>query len=396
MSLGTHKTPAIERIYALDALRASTMILGVFLHGAVAYMTLPLPGLLWPVSDPSSGPGFDLVLWYLHGFRIPLFFLVAGFFASLLCEQRGPHEYMAHRLRRIGVPLVFAVLLILPASYYLWGLGLMEQDVVSWREVKRMSFHDRALKNDLLGLGHLWFLQYLLIYSLGYYLVRIGWSALFKTTGRFRLPERWWWPLTLIAVTFPMLWMRPEIYTHFENRWWPEPWEFAYHALFFLAGSYLFRVYEQFSRIMFLGPFFTLASLIIFVFVFFQLENRLSGDSVAEPDWVFASSTALYSWFAVWGVLGLFLKVFDRPAAWVKYLSDAAYWIYLVHLPLLVLIQLMLEYIRNYSGYLISPLMGFTVSVSATLALSLLGYQLFVRYSVIGKWLHGPKSRDKV
>jgi hypothetical protein len=40
--------------------------------------------------------------------------------------------------------------------------------------------------------------------------------------------------------------------------------------------------------------------------------------------------------------------------------------------------------------------MGFTVSVSATLALSLMGYQLFVRYSVIGKWLHGPKSRDKV
>ena len=396
MSLGSQITTSLERIYALDALRASTMILGVFLHGAVAYMTLPLPGLLWPISDPSSGPGFDLVLWYLHGFRIPLFFLVGGFFASLLCEHRGPDEYVKHRLKRIGVPLLFAVPLILPASYYLWGLGLMEQDVVSWREVKRMSFHDRALKNDLLGLGHLWFLQYLLIYSLGYYLVRIGWSALFKTTGRFRLPERWWWPLTLIAVTFPMLWMRPEIYTHFENRWWPEPWEFAYHALFFLAGSYMYRVYDQFSRIIFLGPFFTLASLIIFVLVFFQLENRLSGDSVAEPDWVFAFFTALYSWFAVWGVLGLFLRVFDRPSRWVKYLSDAAYWIYLVHLPLLVLIQLMLEYIRNYSGYPISPLMGFTVSVSATMALSLLGYQLFVRYSVIGNWLHGPKSRDKV
>ncbi|MFC1696111.1 acyltransferase family protein [Pseudomonadota bacterium] len=396
MSLGSQTTTSLERIYALDALRASTMILGVFLHGAVAYMTLPLPGLLWPVSDPSSGPGFDLVLWYLHGFRIPLFFLVAGFFASLLCELRGVHGYARQRLTRIAAPLLVAVLVILPASYYLWGLGLMEQDMVSWREVRRMSFHDPVLKNEILGLGHLWFLQYLLIYSLGYYLVRLGWPVMFRTPGRFQLSKQWWWPLALIVITFPMLWLRPEIYTHFENRWLPEPWEFAYHALYFLAGAYLYRVHGQFSRFMSLGPYFTVASLIAFAFVFFQLEDRLSGNSAAEPDWVFAFSTALYSWFAVWGVLGLFLRVFDRPSRWVRYLSDAAYWIYLVHLPLLVLIQLMLEYIRNYPGYSISPLMGFTVSVSATLALSLMGYQLFVRYSVIGKWLHGPKSRDKV
>ncbi|MBT8048723.1 MAG: acyltransferase family protein [Xanthomonadales bacterium] len=396
MSLANRTSPATERIYALDALRASTMILGVFLHGAVAYMTLPMPGLLWPVSEPSSGPGFDLVLWYLHGFRIPLFFIVAGFFASLLCEIRGCHEFAKQRLRRIGVPLLAAVLVILPACYYLWGLGLMEQDVVSWREVKRMSFHDKVLKSELLGLGHLWFLQYLLLYSLVYYLVRIGWPAVFKSPVRFRLLERGWWPLTLLSVMFPMLWLRPEIYTHFENQWWPDAWEFAYYAIFYLSGALLYRVYGQFSRIMLLGPAFTVTSLIIFCFVFLQLKDRLGGQAVTEPDWVFALSVALYSWFAVWGMLGLFLKVFDKPSRWVRYLSDAAYWIYLVHLPLLVAMQLMLGDMENRFGISAAPMAGFTFSVSFTLALALLGYQFFVRYTVIGKWLHGPKSRHKV
>ena len=71
-----------KRLAAFDALRGGAMLLGVCLHGAIAYMPSRMPGLLWVVQDESTSPLFDVVFWWVHAFRLPLFFLVAGFFAQ--------------------------------------------------------------------------------------------------------------------------------------------------------------------------------------------------------------------------------------------------------------------------------------------------------------------------
>ena len=49
------------------------------------------------------------VYWLIHVFRLPLFFLVAGFFAALLLEARGTGAVVRNRLVRIGIPLVVGV-----------------------------------------------------------------------------------------------------------------------------------------------------------------------------------------------------------------------------------------------------------------------------------------------
>ncbi len=394
MSRITKTTAAANRIYALDALRASIMILGVFLHGAVPYMQVPMPGLLWPVTDPSSGWTYDLVLWYIHGFRIPLFFLIAGFFSAMLYDLRGPREFLLHRLRRVGIPLVAAILVILPPTYYLWSWGLVEQDILTWREVIRFTHDDRQLKNQLLGLAHLWFLQYLLIYYLLYYLLRSRFPALLEFPKRIRLLERWWLPLTLVAVTFPILWLHPEIYTHYDNRWAPEPWGLLYYAVFYLVGSHLYRVRDQLRRLNIPGPYYVIASLVIFSALFQILRWRLTGDPASQENtWLFALATALYSWLAVWGFLGVCLMAFNRVSPRLRFMSDSAYWIYLVHLPLIGLMHLLLEFLQDLWGVSIPSSVDFTVSVGATLAISLLSYKHFVRYGTIGKWLHGPKEK---
>lgn len=370
------------------------MILGVFLHSAVAYMHEPMPGLLWPISAPSSGWGFDAVLWYIHGFRIPVFFLVAGFFAGLLCDLKGPQYYLWQRLTRIAVPLSVAIVVILPIVYFLWGLGLLEQGRLTWTEIQHRSFANPQIHYGVFGLGHLWFLQYLLIYSLIYYVFRIGFPARFRGPNRLAFLNHWTWPVFLIGVTFPMLWLHPDIYLDFQNRWLPESWEFVYYGLYFIAGTLMYRVYNQLNRFIHLGPVLVLASLAVFSFQFSLIKKSLSGDPVLlETGWLFALLTALYSWLAVWGFLGLCLKVLDRPSRRMRFLSDSAYWIYLVHLPLVVFIQLELEYFQNYAGFAILPVVGYTITVSGTLLISLLSYRYLVRYRTIGKWLHGPKVK---
>jgi hypothetical protein len=254
--------------------------------------------------------------------------MVAGFFAALLCDLRGPRAYLKHRLTRIGGPLLGAILLILPPTYFLWGLGLVDQGVVSWREVVRGSFSDTVLKHDLMGLGHLWFLEYLLVYSLLYFVLRTRFPAVLSFPSRVRLLDTWWRPLSLVIVTFGFLWMRPEIYTHFENRWTPEPWGLAYYGLFFLVGTRLHRVRDQLNRL-----------------IPVLLRWRLSGDTSSHATtWVFALATALFCWLGVWGFLGLCLEVYKTVSPRVRFVSDAAYWIYLVHVPLVGLTQLLVHW----------------------------------------------------
>ena len=73
------------------------MILGVFLHGALSYTSLPVPDLLWHVHDRGASLPFDVLFWWIHGFRLPLFFLLSGFFSAMMCETRGPSGFLRQR-----------------------------------------------------------------------------------------------------------------------------------------------------------------------------------------------------------------------------------------------------------------------------------------------------------
>ena len=77
-----------DRYHSLDALRASMMLLGLVLHSAVSYIREPLPEA-WPYKDPNTSTLFDLVVFFIHLFRMPVFFVAAGFFGAMLMQRDG-------------------------------------------------------------------------------------------------------------------------------------------------------------------------------------------------------------------------------------------------------------------------------------------------------------------
>jgi glucan biosynthesis protein C len=72
-----------RRYFSLDALRGSMMMLGIVLHGSQWYLSEPPGGLPVP-KDPSTAYVFDVIVHFIRSFRMPLFFVLAGFFTSLL------------------------------------------------------------------------------------------------------------------------------------------------------------------------------------------------------------------------------------------------------------------------------------------------------------------------
>src|SRR5258706_4280468 len=100
-----------RRYYGLDALRGGMMMLGIVLHGATFYLAAP-PPMLAPLTDRNTSYVFDLVFAFIHSFRMPTFFVLAGFFTALLVERRGVWGTYRNRAARILAPLAAGVVTI--------------------------------------------------------------------------------------------------------------------------------------------------------------------------------------------------------------------------------------------------------------------------------------------
>jgi glucan biosynthesis protein C len=90
-------------------------------------------------------------------------------------------------------------------------------------------------------------------------------------------------------------------------------------------------------------------------------------------------------WFLIFGFIGVFVKYFDRPSPIGRYLSDASYWLYLIHLPIAVWLA------GALSSLAISALLKFSIVLIFTALITLLTYHFFVRSTLVGWILNGKK-----
>ena len=71
-----------QRFHGLDALRGFAMLLGIVLHAALPYMGFG-ESMIWP-SDNDDSRLIVIIFQFIHLWRMPVFFILSGFFASLL------------------------------------------------------------------------------------------------------------------------------------------------------------------------------------------------------------------------------------------------------------------------------------------------------------------------
>lgn len=109
----------IDRRHDLDALRAGAMLLGILLHASMSFV----PGV-WLVQDSRLNEAYGLLLLVIHGFRMPLFFLISGFFTAMLLRRRGMRGLLRQRALRILLPCLVGVVTIVPLQHTVgvWAL----------------------------------------------------------------------------------------------------------------------------------------------------------------------------------------------------------------------------------------------------------------------------------
>jgi fatty acid desaturase/peptidoglycan/LPS O-acetylase OafA/YrhL len=395
------RRPALPRNHGLDAMRGVTMALVVVLHAALAYAVVPIPNLIWAVHDSGAKPAFDLLCWWTLGISSP-FYLISGFFAVALCESRGLRAFFVNRVQRIVGPFVVAGVTLLPATFFIWVFGWLISGRCTMREIIRMKFHSRGYQENLYGPAHLWSLEYLAIMLAAFSIV-VGLRGLLvrhretqSRLGRWvdRMLASPWRPLYLAVPSTLILWVGHRVVgldamMDRLNSFVPEPYRLLHNAVFFVVGVRLHGLRQHLGAFAPHGWTYLALSVPVFacraVLIHWDLERSLDGAAAVA----LAVSGGLFCWLITFGFLGLALGVLNRPQPALSYLADSSYWVYLTHLPIVGLLQVDLHPVAAPAA------LKFLIVLSGTMALTLASYQVIVRYTFVGLWLHGRRIRTE-
>lgn len=378
-----------QRLHALDNLRAVMMWLGIVLHVAAMHMVAPTP-LFW--HDRDSSLLADLATAGIHSFRMPVFFVVAGFFVTMLVRQRGTGAMLKHRFRRIALPFLVMWLPLL----VLMGIALMLFASVAKTGQWRL---DPALLpppppgRPMLNTMHLWF-----IYQLWWFAVL---AALAGGVGRRVSPalrealprllrtltERPWgalllaMPLLLAGAGYPNGLLAPH------GSLLPVWNEWLHNGVFFALGCALWDVRDRLLPLLQARALRHAAlGLPLFLASGVLINAPRHGVQVPHAELWIAYSYNLCSVFWSFAVIGLFLRHASGRSAAGAYLAESAYWVYLLHLPLTVLVGAALYHAP------FGALPKMLLNIGATTVLCLASYQGLVRGRWLGRLLNGPPA----
>ncbi len=371
------------------------MMLGIVLHAAGLYLAAPPPTMPIP-TDRNNAYVFDVVFAFIHSFRMPTFFVLAGFFTALLIEKRGLWGTYKNRASRILAPLAAGIVTILPLT----GLLMIDfmlsarfgtHDLIPDREALRVLGQEIAAKGVPTGrpmLGHLWFLYYLCFFYLLIPLCRF----LVRCSLRFEERLKRWLVSPFLLVVFALftagtLWpfhggQVHEGFIYFK----PHLPSLAYYGSFFVLG-YVFHHYRDFLPALarnvtawgvlagFLFPLSLYAS---------HLDNAARGESFTlHLGAVLANG--LCTWALIYLFVGGALRFFDRNSPWIVYVSQSSYWVFLVHMPLVGLAG---WWLVQYD--LPSPL-KFLLVCGFTAIAAFLTFHHWVQKTWLSDFLHGRR-----
>jgi len=391
--------PSSARLAYLDGVRAFALILGIIFHASLSFMPIFIG---WAVMDINTSDNIGAFVVVSHSFRMELFFLIAGYLSCLSVSKHGVKHFFKLRLIRIGIPFVVGWILLRPLIISGWAMGgqSMSGDVDIWAGL--LSGLDSFNGQDILVGTHLWFLYYLLIISGS--ALSLHWlisaNSRINTTVVGRVDKLVNWlvntPFIKVLLVLPItacLW--------FMNGWgvdtpdkslWPMWPVFFLYGGFFSFGWLLARTKENLDKLTSFSGWLVVICIVSIVTVLMLSRYEMQG-AHDYYTWIklgYLFSYALMMCSLVSITMAVFRAVMSKSGAFIRYLADASYWLYLIHLPIVVWLQIAVAELPWHWS------LKWGAICTLTVILSLLIYDLLVRATFIGALLNGKRQASTI
>ena len=366
-----------QRYHGLDLLRSVAMLLGLVFHAPLIYFNPQLARELgfWGFI-PSLGLEIHFVNSWVHAWRMPTFFLLAGFFAVLVLQRKGPAWFARDRSVRIGLTMfVFMV----------W---------MSWMSDDSLS-----------TLYHYWFLYYLLAIIAGF--IPVYWLVARLSTFLNFSTVTWvvsrplifvpvaillLWPLTLGAREYGFGAIIPEQFGDFHVV------PFLYYCFWFALGALIYCSRDvlkrlESNRVLIVMAVFAIGSYLVQFFsgaplIFietetgFEIRNAIPLNVSLLIGAVSTITTVTWSLLAI----GLAHRLFKAAHPLVNWLVELSYPIYLVH----IYITIMVGGLLLHTGW--TPIAAIGVNILLTFVICVACYYIFIKFTPLNWIINGYRK----
>jgi glucans biosynthesis protein C len=378
----------MERRYDLDWLRVIAFGLLMLFHTGMLFSTWD-----WHVKNFETSETFDMVMRFLHQWRMPLLFFISGSAVWFAMERYAGWKFFLERHKRLLLPLIFGMLVIIPPQVYFERLYHRVQYHSFW-DFYRTVFTSGSYPEGNLSWHHLWYVPYIWAYSMvmlpGFLCLRShgGRALLMRIHGWLQRP----WALFLIFVPAALsdILLRPS---------WPgdannliADWgNFSHKLTFFVIGFVLASgkgVYDTLAA--------HRAKFLVAAIVAFAVLQYISSAGVPFSKQAMIAYRGLAN-FSVWmwilAALGYGRRYLSFNHPFLRYANEAVYPFYILHQTVIIILGYYLVY-QNWG----IPF-KFLVVVAGTFLITWGLYALLIkRWNLLRvvfgmKWRRAPESQ---
>lgn len=333
-----------QRAYYLDNLKVFLTLLVIFHHAAAGFGGPQCGWAYQPSLDEYAGAWVGNFLSVNFSYFMPLFFFISGYFVPASFDRNGAKSFVAKKLLRLGLPMLF-----ITAS-----LSLM---------VGRLE------------VGHGWFLQHLLLFSLLYALgmivlrrchlknsslrgVLMTKQSRGRNDGKLSLALLLLFFIIIATANFFIKRVHPS------DQWYmvfgflrTEPNHYAPHLGLFILGVIAYRKDWLNTMTKTVGLTNLILGIVLSIIVF--LRNSVPEFRFTYSNWFWYEALMCVS--LCFGMIYLFKIILNHSSKLLKWLSDQAFGAYILHLMILFALEYALD--KVYIGSLKFAVIGILTTV---------------------------------
>ena len=362
-------------MYNIDWIRVIAFDLLILYHVGMIFV----PWDYHLKNNVISG-SFTKPMMLLNQWRLPILFVISGMGTYFALSHRTGGLYIKERLTRLFIPLLFGILIIIPPQVYFERLsqGNNFQSIFHFYP----NFFKGIYPKGNLSWGHLWFVVYLLFYSLlltplFLYIKRkpdikpIVWLS--------RMADKF--PVILYLFIIPLIIIEVSLERHFPPTlaFWGDWFVLSFYGILFFYGFLLVSLKDKLWIALIKGRRIFLLATIIFITIFFFFFQYIE-----YP--ITCITRIIYLWSMILLILAYSAKYLNKPSRLLSYRNKAVYPFYILHQTVLLVLA---YYLINVE---MNILFKFLLLTIGTFGISWLVYECLLRRIKILRPLFGLKK----
>lgn len=380
----------------LDWLRILAITGVLFFHAAMPYAA----EYGWHIKNKETSSLLLEMITWMHRFRMPLLFFISGTVSYFMLQKRSSGSFIGLRFRRLFIPLLFGMLVIVPPQVYMERLKNGYSG--NYWQFYPTIFTTGSYPKGNLSWHHLWFILYLLLYDIlcaplfTWLISQRGktWLQYFSWIGRRQYIYLLAIPGILIYALFAVHF--PETNDLIHDYAYLPYWLFFLLAGFVCIANPVFMDSLERNRRTSL----TLALLSLIAINYIRWNDLSPWDVIADykhdvRTYLYMALSAVNAYAWVFTGIGYGKKYLNKPHPILNYVNNAVYPFYILHQTVIVILVYYIVKTTDTIG------MKYWFTVLVTFVVSMGIYHVLIRPFAWMRLLFGmkpeqPKPKDRM